>query len=216
MTPQQGLEPILCSTPVIPVLSIDDPALAVPIAMALVKGGLHVLEVTLRTPAALEAMTAIAAAIPDAIVGVGTVLDPAAYEAAVRAGARFAVSPGITPRILDAAAEHSAPLLPGVATASEAMALIERGYRFAKFFPAEPCGGASWLAAIAAPLPQLRFCPTGGITLDSAPRYLALSNVVCVGGSWMAPKAALVAGDWAGITKAATAAAALARKSGTA
>jgi len=141
--------------------------------------------------------------VPEVVVGVGTVLDPAQYEAAVRAGARFAVSPGATARILDAADDMPAPLLPGIATPSEAMVLITRGYRFAKFFPAEACGGARFLAAIAAPLPHLAFCPTGGVTLENASSYLRLPNVICVGGSWMAKRVAVAAADWAAVTKAA-------------
>ncbi|WP_413789113.1 bifunctional 4-hydroxy-2-oxoglutarate aldolase/2-dehydro-3-deoxy-phosphogluconate aldolase [Rhodopila sp.] len=195
--------------PVIPVLSIEDRAQAVPLAKALVAGGLRVLEVTLRTEAGLEAIRAITAEVADAVVGVGTVLAPDQYEAATRAGARFAVSPGASSRLLDAARNPHVPLLPGIATPSEAMALLDRGYRFGKFFPAEPCGGVAWLAAVAAPLPGLSFCPTGGINLESAPRYLALPNVICVGGSWMVGRAAVEAGDWAAITTAATAAARL-------
>jgi 2-dehydro-3-deoxyphosphogluconate aldolase/(4S)-4-hydroxy-2-oxoglutarate aldolase len=147
--------------------------------------------------------------VPEATAGVGTVLEPEQLAEAAAAGARFAVSPGATPRILDAAVDQNISLLPGVATASEAMALLERGYRFAKFFPAEPAGGAAYLSAIASPLPQLRFCPTGGITLESAPRYLKLPNVMCVGGSWMVSRAAIAAGDWGGITAQAAQAAAL-------
>jgi 2-dehydro-3-deoxyphosphogluconate aldolase/(4S)-4-hydroxy-2-oxoglutarate aldolase len=203
------IENILRAAPVIPVVIIDDLAAAVPLARALVAGGLPVIEVTLRTAVGLEAMRAIAAEVPDAIAGIGTVVEPAQLTAAAQAGARFAVSPGATPRILDAAAGENVPLLPGIATASEAIALIERGYRFAKFFPAEPAGGAAYLSAIASPLPQLTFCPTGGITLESAPRYLKLPNVICVGGSWMVNRATIAAADWSAITASATQAAAL-------
>lgn len=206
---QDGLAEILAAAPVIPVVMIDDLAQAVPLARALVAGGLPVIEVTLRTAAGLEAIRAIAAEVEGALVGVGTVLEPGQYTAAARAGARFAVSPGATARLLDAAERCGIAPLPGIATASEAMALIERGYKFAKFFPAEAAGGAAFLASIASPLPQLRFCPTGGITLESAPRYLKLPNVVCVGGSWMVSRAIIAAGDWAGITALATQAAAL-------
>jgi 2-dehydro-3-deoxyphosphogluconate aldolase/(4S)-4-hydroxy-2-oxoglutarate aldolase len=209
MNPQPGLEAILLAAPVIPVVIIDDLAQAVPLARALVAGGLPVIEITLRTPAGLEAIRAIAAEVPDAIVGAGTVLDAAQLTAVTLAGARFAVSPGATPTLFEAATAGNIPLLPGIATASEAMLLIERGYRFAKLFPAEPAGGAAWLAAIASPLPQLRFCPTGGITLESAPRYLKLPNVICVGGSWMVNRNTIAASNWPAITQAAKAAAAL-------
>jgi 2-dehydro-3-deoxyphosphogluconate aldolase/(4S)-4-hydroxy-2-oxoglutarate aldolase len=174
---------------------------------ALVAGGVPAIEVTLRTPAALEAVRAIAAEVEGAVVGVGTVLGADDLRAAHEAGARFAVSPGATPRLLDAAAEIPLPLLPGAATASEAMALLERGYRHLKFFPAVPAGGARLLAAWAGPLPQLRFCPTGGISAASAGDFLALPNVLCVGGSWLTPADRLVAGDWAGIEALARAAA---------
>jgi len=208
-TSQPGLAAILERVPVIPVVLIDDAANAVPLARALLAGGLSVIEITLRTPAAIDAIAAIAAEVEGAIVGAGTVLDQAQFAAAARAGARFAVSPGVTDRLLDAAAGSDMPLLPGIATASEAMRLIERGYGFAKFFPAEPAGGSAFLAALASPLPQLRFCPTGGVTPQSAPLYLALSNVVCVGGSWMAPRERIKAHDWRTITEASRAAAGL-------
>ncbi|OYV34868.1 MAG: keto-deoxy-phosphogluconate aldolase, partial [Rhodospirillales bacterium 20-64-7] len=185
MNMQQGLSDILRAAPVIPVVMIDDMAHAIPLARALLAGGLPVIEITLRTPAALESIRAIAADVPGALVGVGTVLEPAHYREAAKAGARFAVSPGSTPALLDAAFQSGLAPLPGISTASEAMLLIERGYQFAKFFPAEPAGGAPFLSAIASPLPQLTFCPTGGITLESAPKYLKLPNVICVGGSWM-------------------------------
>jgi 2-dehydro-3-deoxyphosphogluconate aldolase/(4S)-4-hydroxy-2-oxoglutarate aldolase len=206
---QNNLAAILAHAPVVPVVIVDELADAVPLARALVAGGLPAIEVTLRTPIALEAVRAIASEVEGAIVGVGTVLDPAQLVQAEQAGARFAVSPGHTTRLLDAAAQSELPLLPGVATASEAIALIERGYRFAKFFPAEPAGGPKYLAALASPLPQLRFCPTGGISPESAPRYLALPNVVCVGGSWMISRAHVEARDWDAITSASRAAAAL-------
>ncbi len=209
MSQKPGLEAILRTAPVVPVVIIDDLAHAVPLGRALVAGGLRVIEITLRTALGLEAIRAIAAEVPDAIVGVGTVLDPAQLTASARAGARFAVSPGATPKILDAADGVDIALLPGIATASEAMALIERGYQFAKFFPAEPAGGSAYLSAIASPLPQLRFCPTGGITLDSAPRYLKLPNVICVGGSWMVNRATIASGDWSAITAGAAQAAGL-------
>jgi 2-dehydro-3-deoxyphosphogluconate aldolase / (4S)-4-hydroxy-2-oxoglutarate aldolase len=209
MSAQAGLEAILLAAPVIPVVIIDDVAKAVPLAKALVAGGLPVIEITLRTAAGLEAIRAIAAEVPSAIPGAGTVLDPEQLAAVIRAGARFAVSPGATPKMLDAAQGADIALLPGIATASEAMGLIERGYGFAKFFPAEPAGGAAYLSALASPLPQLRFCPTGGITPESAPRYLSLPNVICVGGSWMVNRNTIEAGDWSAITASAAGAAAL-------
>jgi 2-dehydro-3-deoxyphosphogluconate aldolase/(4S)-4-hydroxy-2-oxoglutarate aldolase len=209
MSAQAGLEAILLAAPVIPVVIIDDAAKAVPLAKALVAGGLPVIEITLRTAAGLEAIRAIAAEVPGAIPGAGTVLDPAQLASVTLAGARFAVSPGATQKMLDAAQGANIALLPGIATASEAMGLIERGYRFAKFFPAEPAGGATYLSALASPLPQLRFCPTGGITPDSAPRYLSLPNVICVGGSWMVNRNTIEAGDWSAITASAAKAAAL-------
>lgn len=195
--------------PVIPVLVIEDAADAAPLAKALVAGGLRALEVTLRTPAALAAMRAMAEAAPAAVVGAGTLLTPDDVAAAVDAGARFGVSPGATARLLDAAAEAGLPMLPGVATASEAMAAAERGLRHLKFFPAEQAGGAAMLGAWAGPLPQLSFCPTGGLTAANAGRYLALPNVACVGGSWVAPKPLVAAGDWAAIEALARAASGL-------
>lgn len=204
--PQPGLAAILTRAAVVPVVVIEDAGDAVPLARALVAGGLSAIEITLRTPAALDAVRAIAAEVEGAVVGVGTVLEPAQLAAAESAGARFAVSPGATARLLDAAADASLPLLPGVATASEAIFLIERGYRFAKFFPAEPAGGVRYLAALASPLPQLSFCPTGGITRESAASYLALSNVICVGGSWMIARNHVAAKDWTAIAEASSAA----------
>jgi len=209
MSPQTGLKDILRTAAVIPVVIIDDVAHAVPLGRALVAGGLPVIEITLRTPAGLDAIRAIAAEVEGAIVGVGTVLQPAQYIAAAKAGAKFAVSPGATKTLLDAVADAGIAPLPGIATVSEGMELIERGYSFAKFFPAEPAGGAAYLSAIASPLPQLTFCPTGGITLDTAAKYLKLANVVCIGGSWMAGRQAIAAADWPAITRAAQEAAAL-------
>ena len=206
---QTVLAEILALAPVVPVVIIDDVAHAVPMARALVAGGIRSIEVTLRTPVALEAIRAIAAEVEGAVVGVGTVLDGTQLEAARQAGARFAVSPGVSPKLLDAADANALPLLPGVATAGEAMNLLERGYRHLKLFPAVPVGGAKLLGAWASPLPQLRFCPTGGISLASAPDFLALPNVVCVGGSWLTPKDKLQAGDWADIERLAREAAAV-------
>ncbi|MCX7561953.1 bifunctional 4-hydroxy-2-oxoglutarate aldolase/2-dehydro-3-deoxy-phosphogluconate aldolase [Xanthomonadaceae bacterium XH05] len=207
---QSGMETILTLASVVPVVVIDTLDDAVPLARALVQGGLPAIEITLRTPVAMDAVRAIVAEVAGAQVGVGTVLEPLQLQEAKRAGARFAVSPGHTTRLLDAAAAVDLPFLPGIATASEAITLIECGYRFAKFFPAEPAGGAAYLSALASPLPQLRFCPTGGITLDNASRYLALPNVVCVGGSWMLPRDRIRAKDWPAVVAASQAAAALA------
>ena len=206
---QTGLEAILGAAPVIPVMVIEDVADAVPLARALVKGGLPVLEITLRTRAALDCIRAIIAEVEGAIVGAGTVLDGKKLRETEHIGCRFAVSPGATGALLDAAEDVLVPLLPGSATASEAMTLMERGYRFQKFFPAEPSGGAPYLGSLASPLPQISFCPTGGITLASAPSYLKLANVLTVGGSWMAPKKLVAAKDWAGIEALAREAAAL-------
>lgn len=207
---QDHLCTLLSLAPVVPVVIIDDIRHAVPMARALVAGGIRVIEVTLRTRQALAAVRAIAADVADAIVGVGTVLDAEQLRAASAAGARFAVSPGSAPRLLDAAADSDLPLLPGAATASEAMNLLERGYRVQKFFPAAHAGGDRLLAAWSSPLASIRFCPTGGITPANASDYLALPNVLCVGGSWLTPQNALANGDWAHIECLARAAAALA------
>lgn len=185
--------------PVVPVLVIEDLAHAKPLAQALVAGGLPALEVTLRTPVALDAIRAMAE-VPGGVVGAGTLLTPADVKAAKAAGATFGVSPGATERLLDACAEHDLPLLPGAATASEIMALLEKGYTVQKFFPAEQAGGAAYLKSIGSPIPQVKFCPTGGISLKNARDYLGLANILCVGGSWVAPKEAMAKGDWAGIT----------------
>jgi 2-dehydro-3-deoxyphosphogluconate aldolase/(4S)-4-hydroxy-2-oxoglutarate aldolase len=206
---QQGLAGVLMRAPVVPVLVIENVHDAVPLARALVRGGLAVLEITLRTSAAFDAMTAIRAEVEGAVVGAGTVLDAAQLAACDRIGCAFAVSPGSTARLLDAAASAATPLLPGGATASESMALLERGYHLQKFFPAEAAGGAPYLASLASPLPNVRFCPTGGITPELAPRYLKLANVMTIGGSWMAPKALIQSGDWAAIERLAREAAAL-------
>jgi 2-dehydro-3-deoxyphosphogluconate aldolase/(4S)-4-hydroxy-2-oxoglutarate aldolase len=200
---------LLSLAPVIPVVVLDDAAAAVPLARALVAGGLPAIEVTLRTTAALEAIERIAADVPEAIVGAGTVVGDAQCEAALAAGARFLVSPGATPALLDALQAGGTPFLAGTATASDVVALLERGITAAKLFPAEVIGGVDLLRAFAGPFGQMRFCPTGGIDAERAPRYLALPNVACVGGSWMAPPAALRAGDWDAVERAARAAAAL-------
>jgi 2-dehydro-3-deoxyphosphogluconate aldolase/(4S)-4-hydroxy-2-oxoglutarate aldolase len=200
---------LLAGTPVVPVLTVAATEIALPLARALVAGGLPVLEIALRTPAALQAIETIASEVEHAVVGAGTVLTPAQYEAAARAGARFVVSPGATPALLDAAAASPVPFLPGAATSSEIMTLLERGHSCLKFFPAEPAGGIAYLKALAGPLSEARFCPTGGIDASIAPRYLSLPNVLCVGGSWVAPGDAVAAGDWPRITALAWAAAAL-------
>lgn len=194
--------------PVIPVLVIDDASIAADLARALVAGGLPALEVTLRTPAALEAIQEMAK-IEGGVVGAGTLLTPADVAAAVDAGARFGVSPGSTDRLLDAAEEAGLPMLPGAVTATEAMHLLERGYTVQKFFPAEASGGAPALGALAGPLPQISFCPTGGVGPSNVREYLALPNTLCVGGSWVAPKDKIKNGDWAAIETLAREAAAL-------
>ncbi|WP_064712216.1 2-dehydro-3-deoxy-phosphogluconate aldolase [Rhizobium bangladeshense] len=200
---------ILKLQPVVPVLIVDDAKSAVQLARALVAGGLKAIEITMRTPAALEAVRAVAAEVEGAEVGAGTILNAAHWQAAVEAGSKFIVSPGTTQELLDAAADSDVPLLPGAATASEVMALREEGYQVLKFFPAEQAGGAAYLKALSSPLAGTLFCPTGSISLKNAPDYLTLPNVVCVGGSWVAPKELVAAGDWVGITKLAAEAAAL-------
>lgn len=194
--------------PVIPVLVLDDAAPAQDLARALIAGGLPVLEVTLRTGAALDVIREMAG-VAGGRVGAGTLLTPADVAAAKDAGATFGVSPGATDKLLDACEEADLPLLPGAATATEAMALLERGYTLQKFFPAEASGGASALKAIGAPIPQISFCPTGGVSPANAQSYLSLPNVLCVGGSWVAPKDKIASGDWAGIEALARDAAAL-------
>jgi 2-dehydro-3-deoxyphosphogluconate aldolase/(4S)-4-hydroxy-2-oxoglutarate aldolase len=204
------LDAVIAAAPVIPVLIVDDLATAAPLARALVAGGLRALEVTLRTPVALEAIRAMRAACPDAFVGAGTLRSPADVAACRAAGAAFGVSPGGPESLLDAVRDW--PFLPGCATATEAMRLADRGFRVVKFFPAEQAGGAGYLKALASPLPDVRFCPTGGVTLANAPAYLGLPNVAVVGGSWVAPAEAVRAGDWARIEALAREAAALGRR----
>jgi 2-dehydro-3-deoxyphosphogluconate aldolase / (4S)-4-hydroxy-2-oxoglutarate aldolase len=194
------LPDLLRAQPVIPVLVLEDVATGLAVARALAAGGLATIEVTLRTRAALDVVRAIRAEEPTLRVGVGSVRTPSDLRAAALAGAAFAVSPGAGPKLLDAAHDDPLPLLPGAATASEAMSLAERGYTVLKFFPAEPAGGIAYLKALAGPLPDLLFCPTGGIGEANAAAYLALANVVAVGGSWLAPAAAVAAGDWATVT----------------
>lgn len=215
MTPteqSQRARDICKLAPVVPVLVIDDLAHAAPLARALVAGGLPALEVTLRTPCALDAIRAMAQ-VAGGIVGAGTLLTPADVIAAKAAGAMFGVSPGATPALIAACEEQGLPLLPGGATASEIMALLERGYSVQKFFPAQQAGGADYLKSIGGPLPHVSFCPTGGISLDIAPQYLALKNILCVGGSWVAPKDAMARGDWGAIETLAREASKLARAS---
>lgn len=211
MTPAQSSNTIhgICTqASVIPVLVLGDAGHARPLAQALLEGGLPVLEVTLRTPQALEVIAEMAT-VEGAIVGAGTVLSPKDVQDAKSAGAQFAVSPGTTSRLLEACEEAELPLLPGAATTSEAMRLFERGYRVLKFFPAQAAGGAGALKAIGAPLPEIMFCPTGGVSLQNAKDYLSLPNVICVGGSWVAPADKVDAQDWGAITALARQAAGL-------
>lgn len=207
--PESGPTSVLDVVPVMPVVVIDDLATAVPVARALVDGGLPAIELTLRTPVALDALRAIAAEVPEIALGAGTITTPAQAEAAVAAGARFLVSPGLTPDLLAAMLATGVPFLPGTSTVSEVLAVLEAGLTEMKFFPAEAAGGAPYLKSVAGPLPQARFCPTGGITPASAPSYLSLPNVGCVGGSWLTPADAIAAGDWERISKLAAEAAAL-------
>ena len=207
--PQRGLEASLLKAPIVPVMVIEDVKQAVPLARALVKGGLPVLEITLRTAAALDCIKAIVAEVEGAVVGSGTVLTPQQLRQSEKAGCVFAVSPGSTGKLLGAAEDYEISLLPGAATASEAMALLEWGYALQKFFPAEQAGGAAYLSSLASPLPQIKFCPTGGITPALAPSYLKLANVITLGGSWMAPKALVNEGRWDAIEKLAREAASL-------
>lgn len=200
---------VLDHAPVVPVVIIDEVEHAVPIARALVAGGLPVIELTLRTPVALEAARAIAAEVPEILLGIGTVTSPLQAKEAVAAGAQFLVSPGTTPALLDAMLDTGVPFLPGTATVSEVLTVLEAGVSEMKFFPAEASGGAAYLSSLASPVPAARFCPTGGITADTAPSYLALPNVGCVGGSWLTPRDAIAAGDWDRISALAAGAAAL-------
>jgi 2-dehydro-3-deoxyphosphogluconate aldolase/(4S)-4-hydroxy-2-oxoglutarate aldolase len=202
------IERILRLSPVMPVVVVEDAQLAPELGRALVRGGLRVVEITLRTPAALAAIEAIARHVPEIAVGAGTVLTVADLRAAARAGATFAISPGATPALLAAAASASIPYLPAVATASEVMQGLDAGHHCFKFFPAGPAGGAAMLRAFAGPFPQARFCPTGGITQDSVKSYLDLPNVLCAGGSWLSPADALAARDWKRIEALASRAAA--------
>ncbi|WP_306117578.1 MULTISPECIES: 2-dehydro-3-deoxy-phosphogluconate aldolase [unclassified Roseitalea] len=204
------LLPILTGQPVIPVIVIEDAEKAVPLARALAAGGLPAVEITLRSEAAVDAIGRIAAKVPQAIVGAGTVLNTEHYEQVVAAGARFAVSPGFTPELADSARGSAVPLLPGASTPSEIMAALEEGYWLLKFFPAEQSGGVGYLKSLASPFAGVRFCPTGGVSATNAADYLGLSNVICVGGSWVAPGDAVQGGDWDRITALAKEAAGLA------
>ena len=200
---------ILALGPVMPVIVIDDAADAVPLAEALLEGGLQTIEITLRTDAALDAMAEIAHHCPDMVIGAGTVLEKEHARLAKQAGAVFAVSPGATPALIEGCADVGLDLLPGAASASEAMALYEHGFDALKFFPAVPAGGASFLKSLASPLPQITFCPTGGITQQTAPDFLALDNVGCVGGSWLATRVDIANKDFKTITERAKMAASL-------
>jgi 2-dehydro-3-deoxyphosphogluconate aldolase/(4S)-4-hydroxy-2-oxoglutarate aldolase len=205
-----NIRSIMRLAPVIPVITIEEPEQALPLAEALLQGGLRVLEITLRTPAGLAAISAIRQQFPEAVVGAGTVIDKAGFAAAADSGAQFIVSPGCTTALLQAASNYQLPLLPGVCTPSEVMQLLEQGITAMKFFPAEPAGGIDMLKAMAAPLPQALFCPTGGITYEKAAAYLALPNVACIGGSWMVNRDWVSNGRWLDIQAAAHKAAALA------
>jgi len=209
MHKNNNLAEILALAPVVPVMVINNIKHAVPMAKALVEGGLKTLEITLRTDCALEAVRRIVGEVEGGIVGVGTVNDPAQLQAAHSAGAQFAVSPGTTDELLAAADDIALPYLPGVATPSEAMKLRSRGYRYLKLFPAEAVGGKALLKSIGDPLPDLKFCPTGGIKVTTAPEYLALANVICVGGSWMLPSELVGKGNWEAIKQLAAEAAGL-------
>ena len=201
MTPQDMtayLRPLCQACPAIPVIEVQDVSQAVPLAEALVAAGVKLLEVTLRTDAALDAIRAMSS-VKGAVVGAGTLLNAQQVAAAKEAGAQFGVSPGTTPGLLHALEAHDLPTLPGASTVTEAMTLLDRGYALQKFFPAEASGGASALKAIGAPLPQVSFCPTGGVTFEKMPEYLGLKNVICAGASWLSPKDKLSKGDFAGI-----------------
>ena len=205
----QTAEEVLRLSPVMPVVVVEDVDAAEHLARALLAGGIRTIEVTLRTPAALDAIARISHAVPEMIVGAGTILSAGDLDAAVNAGARYALSPGGTPKLMKAARKRPIPFIPGVATASEIMRGLDLGYTCFKFFPAEQLGGAAAVKAQAGPLPAAKFCPTGSITAEKARAYLALDNVLCVGGSWIAPADKIKAGDWRGIEKLARETAAL-------
>jgi 2-dehydro-3-deoxyphosphogluconate aldolase/(4S)-4-hydroxy-2-oxoglutarate aldolase len=212
MTANPAIEAILRLSPVMPVVTIEDASLAPDLAGALVNGGIRVMEVTLRTPAALRAIENIARAVPEISVGAGTVLNPADLQNAIRAGAAFAISPGATPELLAAGGQSAIPYLPAVATASELMRGLAAGYRFFKFFPANVAGGVAGLKAFHGPFAEARFCPTGGVTPSTANTYLELPNVLCVGGSWITPLDLQAAREWGQIEALARAAASLRRR----
>jgi 2-dehydro-3-deoxyphosphogluconate aldolase/(4S)-4-hydroxy-2-oxoglutarate aldolase len=199
------IESLLDLSPVIPVVIVHDTDEAVGVARALADGGVPIIELTLRTPVGLEAIRRIAAEVPEIVVGAGTIVSPEQAAQAAQAGAQFLVSPGSTDRLLDAMTETGLPHLPGASTVSEVLAALERGYRELKFFPAEAAGGAAFLKALYSPVPSVRFCPTGGISEQLAPSYLALPNVGCVGGSWLTPSDAVASHDWARVTELAAA-----------
>lgn len=203
------LDAIFALAPVIPVITIEDAAQAVPLARALIKGGLRVIEITLRTQAGLDAARAIIAEVPEAVVGIGTVLTPEDYARAAKLGAAFAISPGLSAELLDAAREGELPFAPGIQTASDLIACVVRGFERVKFFPAVPAGGLAAIDALAGPFPTVRFCPTGGINAANAAQWLAHKKVVAIGGSWVAPAADIKAGAWAAIEQRARDAAAL-------
>ena len=200
----KAIADILGRSRIVAVLVVEDVAVAVPLARALVEGGIGLIEVTLRSAVALDAIAAIVRGVPEAVVGAGTLTAPGQFAEAEKRGCRFLVSPGATPALCEAAAQSAVPWLPGAATVSEMLALRERGYLIQKFFPAEASGGVACLKSLASPLPDLRFCPTGGIGEHNAQDYLAVPNVLCVGGSWMAPPALVRSGDWGAITALAT------------
>jgi 2-dehydro-3-deoxyphosphogluconate aldolase/(4S)-4-hydroxy-2-oxoglutarate aldolase len=197
---QEKLAALFTSARIVPVLTINRVEDAVPLARALTSGGVRMLEVTLRTPVAIEAAKAIIANVPDAIVGIGTILNPDDLTRAEEVGARFGISPGATPELLKAAAASQLPFTPGIATASELMAALAHGFDVVKFFPAEPAGGIKALRALAGPFPQVKFCPTGGIGETNAPTWLSEPNVIAVGGSWLCQAVDIKSGNWAGIT----------------
>jgi 2-dehydro-3-deoxyphosphogluconate aldolase/(4S)-4-hydroxy-2-oxoglutarate aldolase len=203
---------LLNGQPVIPVLKIDDAENAVPLARALARGGLKVIEITMRTKTAIESIRRAVAEVPEAVVGAGTILTAKQFDEAAAAGSTFIVSPGATRQVFAAAKNSEVPLLPGAITPSEMMAALEEGLDFLKFFPAEQAGGAAFLKSLASPFAGLRFCPTGGVTAKNATDYLSLPNVICIGGSWVAPDDAVKAGDWARIEMLAREAAGLAKR----
>ena len=196
-SPQNGLSHIIQKTSVIPVVILEDERDAVPLAQALVAGGLQLIEVTLRTKAGLNSIKRIASEVEGAIVGAGTIITPQHYKEVVHAGAKFIVSPGTTTNLIDVANDYDIPYLPGIQTIGEAMNLMEKGYKMLKFFPAEMSGGQAYVKALHSPLPELILCPTGGITLKTAPSWLTLPNVVCVGGSWMVSAEVIASKNWA-------------------